>query len=330
MIVKSIKLNNFRNHESYFLECQKNTTLIVGENGCGKTSILEAIYLALRGKSFRAVDRDILKRGEDYYRVEINYCNGEKVVVLYDKLKKTFLLDAKKTNRIPKDSKYPVIIFLPEDLHLVKTSPTKRREYFDNMISGIDEIYSSNLSKYNKILKQRNELLKTEYFTPNDLFSWNILLAKYGFNIWKMRNEFVSVINKNLTEIYRTIAENSDEVEIEYNSYDIKDENEYLVRINANFERDRIMGYTGFGVHRDDFVFKFNKNRAEGSASRGETRSIILAMKFIEANLIWEKTMKKPLVLLDDVFSELDEARQKCLVNNFKDNQVIITSVDEV
>ena len=330
MIIESVKLVNFRSHEAYNLDCRKNTTLIVGENGCGKTSILEAMYLALRGKSFRATDKDILKRDMDYYRVEVNYRGGEKIIVLYDGSKKTFLVDEKKTSRLPRQAKYPVIIFLPEDLHLVKTSPTKRRDYFDNVISGIDEIYNNNLLKYNKILKQRNELLKSEALTKNNLFSWDILLSKYGFILWKARREFVSHMNMKITDTYRSIAKNLDEVEIEYRSQEIKDENDYLSKINASYERDRTLGYTSFGVHRDDFVFKFNKTDADRSASRGETRSIILAMKFIEAELIYDKTMKKPLVLLDDVFSELDDARQKCLVKNFKNNQVIITSVDGI
>lgn len=192
----------------------------------------------------------------------------------------------------------------------------------------MSEPYSEYLSKYNKILRQRNELLKSENLKRNDLFSWDVLLSKYGFLIRRMRNEFVNNLNKRFTDVYRSIADNLDEVRVEYKSELIKEESEYLSKINWNYERDRFLGYTSFGAHRDDFVFKFNNKDAEGSASRGETRSMILAMKFIEADLIMDKTNKKPLVLLDDVFSELDEVRQKCLVKNFKNNQVIITSVD--
>ena len=134
-----------------------------------------------------------------------------------------------------------------------------------------------------------------------------------------------------MTETYRSIAENSDILELEYQlqGEDIS-ESEYLKRLEDELQRDLILGHTGFGIHRDNYSFVFNNSDADGSASRGEVRSIILALKFIEAELIYERTGKRPIVLLDDVFSELDETRQKSLTSNFKDNQVIITSVDIV
>ena len=328
MIIKDIKLTNFRCHEQYILKCQKKTSLIVGENGCGKTSVLEAIYEATRGKSFRAVDTDILKRGAEYYRIELDYCSGEKVIVTFDGNKKTFLAADKKYGRLPKKNRYPVVLFLPDDLNLVGASPVRKRDYFDRFFAEMVDEYSNSLSKYNKALKQRNELLKREYVRPEDLFSWNILLSKYGCAVRNWRVKLVSMINKRLTEIYRVIAKNKDEVFLEYIIQDGEvDESGYLKRLEADFTRDKALGYTSYGVHRDNYEFHFNGGLADGSASRGEVRSIVLALKFIEADLIYERLGRRPIVLLDDVFSELDETRQKCLVQNFKDNQVIITSV---
>ena len=331
MIIKSIKLTNFRIHKTYKLECNKETSLIVGENGCGKTSVLEAIYEAMRGKSFKAVDSEILKRGEDFYRVELNYINGEKVVVVYDGKKKSFLVGDKKTARLPKKEKYPVVLFEPSDLNLISSSPNRRREYFDRMFGQIDDRYSVSLSKYNKALKQRNELLKTEFLESEDVFSWNVMLSKYGCELFKMRLEMTAQINKDLTKVYRTIADNKDEVFIEYLGVGENiSESKYLKELESSFERDRVLGHTTFGMQKDDYKFVFNDVVADGSASRGEVRSIILALKFIEARIDFEKLGKKPVILLDDVFSELDEKRQKCLVRNFKDNQIILTSVEEV
>jgi DNA replication and repair protein RecF len=163
------------------------------------------------------------------------------------------------------------------------------------------------------------------------VFSWNILLAKYGCEISKQRSKFIDEINKRITDVYRSIADNEDEVNIIYQSQVSNvGESEYLKKIDIDFERDKIIGHTGFGIHRDDYIFEFNQKKADGSASRGEVRSIVLALKFIEANLIFNKLNKRPVVLLDDVFSELDDNRQKCLVKNFKDNQVIITSTKEI
>lgn len=332
-ILKEIKLKNFRSHEDYDLDCRKNTTLILGENGCGKTSVLEAIYIAMQGKSFRAVDKEIIKRRTDFYRVELEYSDGLKVVVLYDdsSARKTFLVKDKKTARLPKQYKYPVSLFLPEDLHLLSTSPTKRREYFDRFISQTDNYYYSSLLRYNKALKQRNELLKQEFIDNESLFSWNILLARYGVDLKNRRKKIAKGINDRITDVYRSIAKNKDEILMSYCNHtrDIS-ESEYLKLLEMDFERDKITGHTNFGVHKDDFIFMFNQKEADGNASRGEVRSIVLALKFIEAELIKEITGRKPIVLLDDVFSELDQERRKSLIKNFEDHQVILTSVEGV
>ncbi|MDO4611848.1 MAG: DNA replication and repair protein RecF [Candidatus Saccharibacteria bacterium] len=331
MIIKSINLTNFRNHEIYHLDCKPTTTLILGSNGSGKTSVLEAIYILTRGKSFRATDPEILKRDTDFYRIVIEYDSGEKIIATYDGSLKTFLASDKKSRRLPKKHKYPVVFFEPKDLNLISGSPSRHREYFDRFFSQLSDEYGNTLSRYEKALKQRNELLKTESISRADLFSWNLLLSKLGTSLYNLRLEFVSEINKNLNKIYHSIAENNDQIKLEYISeINHPTENTYFNTLEQNFEKDSYLGHTSFGIHRDDFQFIFNYHPADGSASRGETRSIILALKFVEAETLFRKLGKKPLVLLDDVFSELDEARRKCLVKNFQDHQVIITSVENI
>ena len=312
-IIRSVKISNFRCHENYTLSCEKETTLILGENGCGKTSVLEAIYIALQGKSFRAVDREIMRRDAEFYRIELEKTDGEKIVVVFNGDKKSFLVKDKKTARLPVKERYPIVLFLPEDLHLVASSPTRKREYFD------------------KALKQRNELLKQEFVTEETMFSWNILLAKYGVEIRKTREQLIETFNEELTSTYRSIADNKDEIGLKYISYtgDVS-ESEYLKLLSLDFERDKLTGHTNFGVHKDNYEFLFNTVQADGSASRGEVRSVILALKFIEAMEAYKTLGKKPVVLLDDVFSELDKTRQKSLMKNFKNHQVILTSVEGV
>lgn len=331
LVIERVDLKNFRSHEKYVLECQDKTSLILGANGCGKTSVLEAIYIALRGKSFRATDKEILRRGTEFYRIELRYKNGEKIIVVYDKAtaKKSFSIKDKKVNRLIKQAKYPVVLFLPEDLHIVASSPTKRREFFDRIIAQVDDKYSSVLSKYNKALKQRNELLKREDLNTEMLFSWDVLLVKYGVYIREARRRIGGLINNELTKTYGGIAGNDDSCEIKYRSYtESVNESEFLRLLRMDYDRDRITGHTGFGVHKDDFEFIFNGSIADGNASRGEVRSIVLALKFIEARIFERELGKKPVVLLDDVFSELDADRQKSLVKNFKEHQVILTSVE--
>ena len=338
MIIQSVQLVNFRSHDEFLLKCNKKTSLLIGENGSGKTSVLEAIYEALRGKSFKASDNEILKRGADFYRVELNFCDGKKTIVLFDGKKKQFLVEDKKVSRLPKRNRYPVVLFLPDDLHLVATSPTKRRTYFDRVLAEFDEAYSSSLLKYEKSLKQRNELLKRYVkegeagrISKSDFFSWNILLAKYGLEIRNRRKQYLEKLNNIYSDVYHSIVDNDDSVYLKLELFGGEiSEADYFNRLEAELARDLVLGHTGFGIHRDEFVFLFNEREADGTASRGELRSIILAMKFIEADLIFQETGKRPVVLLDDVFSELDNIRQKSLVKNFKDNQVIMTSVEEV
>lgn len=331
MIIESIKLTNFRNHSTYILKCDDDISLIIGDNGYGKTSVLEAIYILTRGKSFRATDPDILKRGEDFYRIELNYLSGETTIATYDGKTKTFIIADKKSKRLPKKSKYPIVLFLPSDLNLISHAPSRRRDYFDRIFSEFDDNYNLNLLKYNKALKQRNELLKNDFLTKDALFSWNILLSKYGTYLYNNRKQFIQEINNKLTSVYYSIAENQDSIIINYKTdLDSITNQDYLNNLERNFDKDHYLGHTSFGIHRDDYIFNFNHKLADGSASRGETRSIILALKFIEANLIEQKTHKTPIILLDDVFSELDHTRRHHLINNFKNNQVIITSVEKI
>ena len=324
-IIKQISLKNFRCHNEFELDCNKATTLIIGENGSGKTSVLEAVYLALRGKSFKGVDKEILKRGADFYRAEIELIDTRKIIIRFDGVKKEFEVDGKKSLRLPKKNRYPVVLFEPDDIYLISSSPSRRRDYFDELFKQINDNYGSILSKYNKALKQRNDLLKDEIINRDDLFSWNVMCANYGTELIRQRVWNLEKINNRMTDIYRNIANNNDNCSIRYLGTEV-DENEYLKNLENSFNKDSVLGYTSFGVHRDDYEFVFNGKRADGSASRGENRSMILALKFIEARILEQEIGKKPVVLLDDIFSELDETRQKHLINNFKDYQMIITS----
>lgn len=324
-IIKQISLKNFRCHNEFELDCNKATTLIIGENGSGKTSVLEAVYLALRGKSFKGVDKEILKRGADFYRAEIELIDTRKIIIRFDGVKKEFEVDGKKSLRLPKKNRYPVVLFEPDDIYLISSSPSRRRDYFDELFKQINDNYGSILSKYNKALRQRNDLLKDEIINRDDLFSWNVMCANYGTELIRQRVWNLEKINSRMTDIYRNIANNNDDCSIRYLGTEV-DENEYLKNLENSFNKDSVLGYTSFGVHRDDYEFVFNGKRADGSASRGENRSMILALKFIEARILEQEIGKKPVVLLDDIFSELDEMRQKHLINNFKNYQMIITS----
>ena len=327
LIIRSVKLENFRCHKNHQQKFTETTTRILGLNGCGKTSILEAVYITMKGKSFRAVDREIVNRDQNYYRAELEYMDGRKIVAFFQNEKKQFLIDGKKTARLPKEQRYPVVIFEPRDLHIINSSPSRRRSFFDRIFSQLAPEYSIYLSRYTKALQQRNKAFKDEFIQPDMVFPWNILLAEYGYKIQELRRKFIKQINSQISDVYYKITGQKDKIRINYIN-DGLTEDQYLHQLESDFERDRILGCTGFGIHRDQFEVIFNGVKADGSASRGESRSIILALKFIEADLIKERDGRKPLILLDDVFSELDEKHKNSLIQNFKNHQVILTSVE--
>ena len=159
LVAERIFLTNFRNYESFELGFDRQMTLVVGENGCGKTSVIEGVYLACVGKSFRSGDEEILRRGAEYYRVELVRRN-KTVVVRYDGGRRVFEVGGRKYGRLPAAERYPVVLFLPSDLHLVMSSPARKRDYFDGVIAARDEGYHRAVLGYNKALRQRNELLK--------------------------------------------------------------------------------------------------------------------------------------------------------------------------
>ena len=326
MIVRALKLENFRSHSGFEVSFNPGATVITGANGSGKTSILEAVYLGLVGTSFRASDKDILKYGADYFRAEVKLDNGRDIKIGFSGGKKFFEIDDKKYGRLPREYRYPVILFQPSDMNIVFSSPSRRRDFFDRAIIQLNDNYRVALSRYERALRQRNELLKNNP-SREDIFAWNVLLAKYGTEITSERDKYIGLLNDEIGGVYASIAEKKDEIRVVYDGDGEITESHYLANLDARWDRDLMSGVTNFGPHRDGFEFFFNSRVVEDVASRGEVRSVMLAMKFIEADIIEECVGKKPLILLDDVFSELDEQRQSALMTNFRDYQIVASSV---
>jgi DNA replication and repair protein RecF len=327
-IVKKINLENIRIHSRFSVDFKNPTTLIIGENGSGKTSVIEALYITLQGRSFRSRDRDIIKDGKKDYKINTFLNKSGKIQVEYslENNKKTFIIDDKKYHRLPNKFKYPVVLFEPDDLNLLHGSPNRRRNHLDSLLSVLNPKYHTYLLRYEKAVLQRNNTLKRDFCSHDDVFAWDILIAKYGSEILAIRCDTVLGINSRLQSVYRSIAINSDIVGVEYSS-NVISESQYLRKLTESFEKDRILGQTTFGPHRDDINFNFNGKSAMSTSSRGEIRTMVLSLKFIEAELIEKSLLVKPIILLDDIFSELDDQRQKQLIDGFKNNQVVITSV---
>ena len=334
MKISKLRVQNFRSHSDFLLEIGEKSTLISGKNGSGKTSLLEAVYFALQGTSFRSSDKEILKNdGSTWFRIDLKGSENGLRVVKFDSSKasgkKLFEIDGQKNHRLAPSQKIPVILFEPDDLQLLSGSPNRRRDFMDRFLSQSFPQFQLALSRYNKALKQRNNLLKRENLTADELFPWNLMLAEYAAEIIARRLKFIEVLNSRLSEVYGEISGANDLIEVIYLGKNIS-KDEILKIMSLNFERDRILGHTSFGPHKHDLQFNFNGKDARNVASRGENRSLVLALKFIETDFLAENSSKKPIVLLDDVFSELDETRQKLLTTHFAKYQTIITSTTGV
>jgi len=329
--VTKIGVQQFRNHTKKVITIDPKATIITGKNGTGKTSLIEALYIALQGSSFRGSDIDIIQKNQSWYRIDIEMSDGTVRTVKFDSLKsagrKQFSIDNKISYRLAPTSKYPVVLFEPEDLRLISGSPVRRRHFIDHFISQINPLYSQSLRKYDRALKQRNNLLKRLHTTSDELFVWNITLSEYGAYIMTERISFIEKINQTLSTIYQSISETEDSVTVHY-SHTLVDniQQKLMADLTKHKDKDTLLGYTTTGPHRDDILIVYNNSPAHSTASRGENRSIILALKQIEADIIFELTDKRPILLLDDVFSELDSDRQQKLIQ--LSSQTIVTTTD--
>ena len=328
--VARIRVQNVRSHEDYLLDFSESVTVITGSNGSGKTSLLESLYVSLQGSSFKGTDSDMLRLSKPWWRIEVILDQTPRITT-FDSTKalsrKQFLIDGKKSARLPIKYKHPVVLFEPEDLRLLHGSPTRRRQFIDRFISQLNPLYGPALRKYERALKQRNALLKHPALVDDQLFAWNIALAEHGAYIIEQRIAFIEHINNKLTTVYQEIAGINDDVSVHYSHTFVGDIKQKLLNeLHAHLQKDRYLGNTSVGPHRHDVIFELNHSPALAVASRGEARTIVLALKFLEVEIIHELTGKEPIILFDDVFSELDPQRQRLLTTRLTGYQIIITS----
>lgn len=331
VVIKKISIQNIRSHNKIITELSEKVTVITGKNGSGKTSIVEAVYVALQGSSFKGSDNDLLRTNSPWWRIDIQFNDGTKRNVSYNpektQSKKQFTVDEKISYRLTAKNKHPVVLFEPDDLRLLNGSPVRRRQFIDRFISQLNPQYSPTLHKYERALRQRNNLLKKQFINNDELFVWDVAISEYGAYIIEQRIIFIEQINSNLNGAYDSITGPKDTISVHYSHTYIGDIKQKLLNeLHSSSERDKQLGSTSIGPHRHDVVFMFNNSPALTVASRGEVRSIVLALKFLEVDIIEKITNIKPIILLDDVFSELDLKRQKALSDTIRSHQIIITS----
>ena len=343
MEIKNLKLFNFRNYECLDLNFDKKNTIFIGNNAQGKTNILEAIYvLGLTKSYFNINDKNLIKFDEKYSKIQgiiIDNNIEKKLEILINEKGKKVKIDNQEVIKLSNYiSKLNVIIFSPDNIRLLKESPSYRRKYLNIEISQLYSNYINNLNDFNKILKQRNEYLKIISNSDNyDIDYLNILDEKYvelSINIYLYRKKYVEQINKNLENIYFKIT-GFNELRMNYisciNDFDSKQEmkEEFLKIIKSNLKKDIFYKMSLLGPHRDDFILELDGRNILLYGSQGQTRCAVLALKFAEIPIFKNVLNVSPILLLDDIFSELDVNKKNLLLEFIpNDIQTIVTTTD--
>lgn len=332
MIIKSIELSNFRNYKDLKLGFDDFTTILYGDNAQGKTNILEAAYMSGTSKSYKgSKDKEVInfESEEAHIKTIVNKNNRDYQIDLHLKKNKTKGIAINKIpTRKPSDlfGILNIIFFSPEDLNIIKEGPSERRRFMDSELCQIDKIYLADLTNYKKALEQRNQLLKDIYHNPSlkeTLSVWDETLVNYGKNIIKRRSSFIDEISVFVNDIHKSITGGKEDIEIIYEP-DI-DDMFFLDELIKNKDKDLRFGSTSVGPHKDDISILVNGVDIRKYGSQGQQRTCALSLKLSEIKLVEQAIGEKPVLLLDDVLSELDSSRQSFLLDNLNDTQTIIT-----
>ena len=332
MIIKSIDLADYRNYGSMKLEFDSGTNILYGDNAQGKTNILEAIFVAATTKSHKgSKDREIIQfdKNEAHIRTYLEKDGVETRVDMHLRKSgsKGIAVDGQKLKKAADLlGLCNVVFFSPEDLGIIKNGPSERRRFVDMELCQLDSFYLYNLNHYNKIINQRNKLLKDMYMNPDlkeTLGIWDMQLVSFGSKIIERRKLFVEQLNELISGIHRKLSGGREEIKIIYEPD--TEIGEFEKKLKHNQDRDIKSKMTSVGPHRDDFSFVIGDVDIRKYGSQGQQRTAALSLKLAEIELVKKITGDNPILLLDDVLSELDSNRQNYLLNSIGEIQTIIT-----
>ena len=331
-MIQTVRLQQFRSYMDTSCEFESGVNIIVGPNASGKTNLIEALLVAARGGSYRVTDYDMVHHGSEWARIDVLNDDQERTVKLITepKLDKQFVISGKTQKSLRFPQTIPTVLFEPNNLQLLTQSPELRRGYLDEVIGQIDASYQTLLRSYRRTLAQRNRLLKQQHVSPDMYFVWNVRLSELGTQIALRRSEFITSNAPLVEERYNRLVDKSHAVSLSYSSpLPMTNYGERMLReLDNQLETDRLRGFTTLGPHRDDLRIQIDEHDLALSASRGEARTIVLALKLVELDVVEKVRGQKPIMLLDDVFSELDGARRKNLTTALKGHQSFITTTD--
>lgn len=332
MIIKSIELADYRNYDLLNLQFDKGTNILFGDNAQGKTNILEAIYVAATTKSHKgSKDREIVnfEKEEAHIRTYIEKDGIEIKLDMHLRKNKSkgIAIDGQKLKKAADLLGIcNVVFFSPEDLGIIKNGPSERRRFVDMELCQLDNFYLYNLNHYNKIVNQRNKLLKDMYMNPDlkeTLNIWDSQLVSFGSKIIERRGLFVEQLNEIIYGIHKKLSGDKEDLVIKYEA-DVEIA-EFENKLKMNQVRDMRSKMTSVGPHRDDFSFIVGDVDIRRFGSQGQQRTAALSLKLSEIEIVKKLTKDTPILLLDDVLSELDSNRQNYLLNSIGDIQTIIT-----
>ena len=345
MKVIAVKFENYRNLKNDIIQPCDGVNIIYGDNAQGKTNLLEAIWLFCGGHSFRsAKDSEVIRWDENFARLEMRFFGQEREqtakLIFTGNKKQLEINGVEKKSAAALIEKFCAVVFSPEHLNLIKRGPSQRRKFIDSAICREKLQNAVILSKFNRVLVQRNSLLKDIYRRPsleNTLSVWDDPLIQNGAMLIKKRMDYVEMLSQRAKIYHDGISKNSEKLEIKYISSidaemsDRTDEiaEKFRKKLNENRKDDIRTGVTNFGPHRDDIEILINGKNARAFGSQGQQRSAVLSLKLAEASVLKERMGEEPVILLDDVLSELDSKRQDFLLNELKDCQVFITCCEK-
>ena len=323
----SLRVQNFRSHRDFTVEIPDEITIITGPNGSGKTTLIEAIYLAYTGKSWRSNFEEICRReGDDHvdwWRIDLaDDTTGDQRTIKYQHGQRSFVVDGKAYGRLPSSLRRPIILFEPGDMQLLYGSPSLRRQFLDRFIAQLEPAHQTKLYKFERVLRQRNNLLKQEAWSRDEMMIWDIQFSTLSSAITECRRQYLKKINSMLQQKYAEIAGVEATVKLRFNAGAPAEVNEMMERLAASTER-----VTPIGAQKDDYRFIYNRGDAKVSASRGENRTIIFAMLGVLTDLARANYDGPVTVLLDDIDSELDRQHRTNLYNmsSFQTNTIATT-----
>lgn len=334
-MISDMKLVNFRSYEESVFEFGPGVNIIVGPNASGKTNLLESILVLCSGSSYRVKDVDLVSFEQPWARLDASISEGSRRVTIErvnDSSKKKFVINGAPLQRLSLQKKIPVVVFEPDHLRMLQGGPERRRDYLDTLLEQTVSGYSKVRRDYKRALAQRNSLLKqlSSQADSTQLFAWNVRLSELGGTMVTLRSRLIDRLNKQIAELYAELSHSQVPVRLEY----VADANiqnyssEVLDLLSKNINKDIARGFTGNGPHRHDMTVILKNHSASVTASRGESRTLLLALKLLELKLIEDIRDTKPILLLDDVFSELDGARRKALTKHLQNYQTFITTTD--